>query len=338
MRLFGKNLDAAACVIAEIGVNHEGDVEAASRLIALAREAGADAAKLQTYTPERYAAADDQPRLERVRRFALSEADHRRLAREARDMDFPLFSTALSEDVTALLAELFPALKIASGDLDFEPAVRAAGASGKVTMLSTGLGLEDEIERAIDWFKDELEEGADLRDRLILMHCVSAYPTPMAEANVLSVPYLAERFGLRTGYSNHVIGPEAVLAAVALGAPVAEVHFTDQKEGREFRDHALSFDPDDLAALVKSVAAVRASLGVRGKHRMPCEEPNLEAVRKGVVAARDLPAGTALTETDLMFARPAAHFPAGRIGELTGRTLKADVKRGESLRPAHLAD
>ena len=239
MHLFGKNLDTEVCVVAEIGVNHEGDVNAALRMLQLAKQSGADAAKLQTYTPERFASANDADRLKQVTARALSEADHRQLAREARALDLPLFSTPVTEDVVALLAELFPALKIASGDLDFEPVIRAAAASGRPTMISTGLGTDDEIERAIGWFADELDDGIDVRDQLILMHCVSAYPTPMDQANVRSVPYLSGRFGLRVGYSNHVIGPEAVLAAVALGAPVVEVHFTDNKQGRTFRDHAL---------------------------------------------------------------------------------------------------
>ena len=187
MKLFGKDLDTEVAIVAEIGVNHEGDVEAASRLIRLAREAGADAVKLQTYTPERYASASDAARLKRVGSFALSEADLRRLARDADALGIPLFSTPLTEDVVPLLASLFPAIKIASGDLDFEPVIRAAAATGKPILMSTGLGTTPEIETAIGWVR--AGSGVqELRDRLILMHCVVAYPTPIEQANVLSIP------------------------------------------------------------------------------------------------------------------------------------------------------
>jgi len=173
--------------------------------------------------------------------------------------------------------------------------------------------------------------GVAVPEELILMHCVSAYPTPIEEANTLSIPYLAERTGLRVGYSNHVIGMEACLAAVAVGACALEVHFTDCKTGRDFRDHALSLDPDDLGRLVDMAPKVKASLGARDKAPQPCELENRQAVRKGVVAARDLKAGDVLSRDDLMFARPATEFPASDIDTLVGAALKEAVGKGELI-------
>lgn len=331
MQLFGKDLDRDVAIIAEIGVNHEGSLEAALNLLKLARDAGADAAKFQTFTPERYASASDPARLDRVRGFDLGENGFRRLAEEAAKYDFPIFSTAVSEDVVPFLAELFPAIKIASGDIDFEPVIRAAAATGRPVILSTGLATTAEIEAAIGWFKDEAGID-DVRDRLILMHCVSAYPAPIEELNLLSIPYLAERTGLRVGYSNHAIGPEACLAAVALGAPVIETHFTDQKTGRDFRDHALSCDPDDLRRLVEIAPRIRAGLGRRAKRRQPSEAGNVKAFRKGVVAARDLAAGHVIARDDLMFARPATEFASGEVRRVVGARLKGRVKKGELIR------
>lgn len=333
MKLFGKDLDAEVAIVAEIGVNHEGDVEAASRLIGLARDAGADAAKLQTYTPERLASASDPERLRRVRAFQLSERDLARLADEAARAGFPLFSTAVTEDVVPLLARLFPAIKIASGDLDFEPVIRAAARTGKPMILSCGLGTMAEIETAVGWVREEVGAAA-LRDRLLLMHCVSAYPTPIEQANVSSVPFLRERTGLRVGYSNHVVGLEACYAAVAQGACVVEVHVTDRRAGRAFRDHALSLEPDELRRLVEAAPRIRAALGDFDKRRQPAEAPNLAAVRKGVVAARDLEAGTVLAADDLMFARPASEFPAAEAPRLIGRRLSLALARGETIRRA----
>ncbi len=329
MQLFGKDLDQEVVVVAEIGVNHEGDVEAAERMITLAHESGADAIKLQSYTPERFASSADQARLERVRRFCLDQAAHERLAEQARRIGATLFSTCVSEDVIPMLAALFPAIKIASGDIDFEVLVRNAVRTGKPVILSTGNADLEEIDRAISWCKEEA--AGDIANRIAILHCVAAYPAPVDQANVLSVPFLKQRYGLATGYSNHVLGPEASLAAVALGAQILEVHFTDQREGRQFHDHALSFEPAELTALVNSVANVRNALGQQGKSLQSAELQIRTAMRKGVVAARDLPTGTILTEADLMYARPASEFRAAELPSLVGRKLTTPVPTGQLI-------
>ncbi len=338
MQLFGKDLEHDVAIVAEIGVNHEGDVEKASELLRLAADAGADAVKFQTYTPERLASADDRERLERVARFAIDEAGHCRLADEADKLGVVFFSSALTEDAVPLIARLSPAVKIASGDIDFEPVIRASAATGLPVLLSTGNAELDELDKAVDWVRDEIG-GADLRDHLVLMQCVSAYPAPVEDANVAAMDVLQERYGVHVGYSNHVIGPEACYAAVALGACILEVHFTDQKEGREFRDHQLSFDADDLAELVSRAPLIRVAVGHAKKTRQPSEVDALKVMRKGIVAARDLEKGTELTRDDLMFSRPATEFRSGEIGDLLGMRLDEPVNRGcviprKALRPA----
>ena len=170
------------------------------------------------------------------------------------------------------------------------------------------------------------------------MHCVSLYPTPIGNANLRSIPFLADRFGLRTGYSNHVVEPEAVMAAVALGACMIEVHFTDCKEGRDFRDHELSADPDDLARLSKSIKRVRCSLGEPNKEISPGEIESRPLLRKGLVAARDLQSGAVLSENDIMFARPATGFETSRSAEIVGKTLSAPLIKGEQIRPDGLLE
>lgn len=335
MRLFGRDLDREIAIVAEIGVNHEGDEAAARRMIRLAAAAGADAVKLQTYTPARYASASDPARLERVGRFALNEAAHRRLAAAAAEAGVPLFSTPLTEDVVPLLDELFPAMKIASGDLTFEAVIRRAACTGKPVILSTGLGTVDEIDQAVDWMRQEV--GADkLPQRLVLMHCISAYPTPIAEANLRSVPFLADRYKLAVGYSNHVFSHDACIAAVALGASVLEVHVTDRRAGRSFRDHHLSFEPAELASLVTAAREVRAALGSYSKAPQASELPNRQAIRKGVVAARDIEAGSVLARDDLMYARPATEFAASELPRLVGRRLGKTLRTGELIRRADI--
>ena len=335
MRLFGKQLDHEVAVIAEIGVNHEGSLDKAIALMRLSHHAGADAAKFQTFTPERYASVSNPARLEQIRSFDLGETGFRILAEEAATIGFPIFSTAASEDVVPLLDELFPVIKIASGDIDFEPVIRAAAGTGKPVILSTGLATMDELKTAIDWFCDAARTD-NVRDRLMLMQCVSAYPTPADQAHVRAVSYLADETGLRIGYSNHVIGIEPCLAAVALGACIIETHFTDCKTSREFRDHALSSDPDDMRRLVAMIPVVRASLGEYGKVRQPGELENLDAVRKGVVAARDLKAGTLLSRDDLMFARPGSEIPASEVDSLPGARLTGAVKKVAVIRKTDL--
>jgi N-acetylneuraminate synthase/N,N'-diacetyllegionaminate synthase len=260
----------------------------------------------------------------------LSADGHRTLAAEAAKAGVAFFSSAISEDMVPLLTECAAAVKIASGDLTFEPVIRAAARSGKPVILSTGLGTTEEIDSAVEWVRDEVGEA--LSDRLVLLHCVAAYPAPIEQANLRAIPYLADRYGVSVGYSNHVLGIEACLAAVALGATVIETHFTDRKEGRTFRDHALSCDPDDLAQLKARITSVRASLGRYGKSRMPCELPLLHAARKGVVAAIDLPADHVLQLSDLMFARPADEYPASAIGSLVGCKLAKPLRSGQRVR------
>lgn len=330
MKLFGKNLDREVAIIAEIGVNHEGDIEAASRMLRLAAEAGADAVKFQSYTPSRFIAASDPVRFERVTRFGLNEAAHHRLADEAKSLGVHFVSTPVSEDWLPLLARLCGVIKIASGDLTFEPVIRAAARTGLPVVLSTGLGTIEEVDQAVAWVRDEVGAAA-LPEHLALMHCISAYPTPIEDANVLSVPFMAERYGVTVGFSNHIIGPEACWAAIAVGARIIEVHFTDGKNGRTFRDHELSMEQADLVELKRVAPLLAAARGRYGKDRAPSEAGNLLATRKGVVAAHDLPAGAVLTRDDLMWARPATEFAAAEIDTLVGCRLGQGLTQGQLI-------
>jgi N,N'-diacetyllegionaminate synthase len=313
--------------IAEIGVNHEGDIEQAKKILMLAAAANVNYVKFQSYTPSRYVAANDGARLSRVTKFSLIKQNFEQLAALAKNLKVDFLSTSLTEDWVDILDPLCPAFKIASGDITFKPVIQKAARTGKPLIISTGAATLDEIDQAIGWV--EAEVGSEnLKERLILMHCVSAYPTPIEQANILSIPFLKERYGLRVGYSNHVIGMSACLAAVALGADVIEIHFTDCKEGREFRDHALSFDQNDLKTFIQTANEIRKSLGKYSKEVQSCEKDGVSLMRKGVIAARDLKSGSILSEDDLMFARPATEFSSNEIHLLIGQTLKVDLSQG----------
>ena len=330
MRLFGLDLERDVAIVAEIGVNHEGDPDVAARLIEAAAGAGAHAVKFQSYTPERFIAASDSERLERVTRFALDEAAHRRLAQVANDTGIAFFSSAITEDWVPLIAELGEAIKIASGDLTFEPVIRAAALTDRPVILSTGAGTVEEIGDALGWFVEHAGNQV-ASQRLALLHCVSAYPTPIEDANLRSIPFLRDRFGLTTGWSNHVVGSDACLTAVALGAQIVEVHVTDRKHGRDFRDHALSFEPKELATLVKAVIRVRSSLGDYAKAPSPSEETLRSATRKGVVAAHNLESGAIARGTGHYVRSASERIPSSELGNVLGKRLNRAVGAGEPL-------
>lgn len=336
MKLFGKDLASDVVFVAEIGVNHEGNVDKALELLRAAAAAGADAVKFQSFTPHLYVTPAETERFQRVSRFQLDRDAHDRLVAEAARLGVHFLSAAISEDWVPYIAAHSEAVKIASGDLNFEPVIRAAAATGRTVILSVGLGTLDEIDRAVGWVREEVGIDA-LPQRLILLHCITAYPTPIEQANVANIPFLRDRYGLTVGYSNHVIGPEACYAAAALGAPLFEVHFTDCKEGRTFRDHALSFEAADLADLIAKVKLIRASLGAPGATRQPAEAGNLASMRKGITAARDLPAGAVLSRDDLAFARPQIGFSCVDIENVEGRKLGVPVAAGHPLLPTDLA-
>jgi len=239
MRLFDKDLDKELVVIAEIGVNHEGSIARGLELIYRAHEAGADAVKIQ------YGTVTDGPPREGSK-YAWKEGHVRIAAAFAAHNGIHLFSSALDLEALKLCDELFPVIKIASRDNDiYGDILNAVDARKKPLIISMGgLDLKQRV---------ELRNTFGVRGyKCVFLHCVSKYPTPIEEAAV-------ENVLLGGGYSNHVIGPEACYAAVALGANPIEVHFTDDKT-REFRDHRLSFDPEDLRSFIYTANKIRASL------------------------------------------------------------------------------
>ena len=174
-------------------------------------------------------------------------------------------STPLSEDWVEKLSSYCSVLKIASGDITFKPVIENAAKSGKSVILSTGGSSVEEIDRAVGWIENIIGKQ-NIKNKLAIMHCVSSYPTPANQANILSVPFLKERYKLCTGYSNHVLGLAPCLAAVAHGAQIVEVHFTDKKEDRSFRDHELSLNQKELKRLIELNGEIKNCIGNYGKN------------------------------------------------------------------------
>lgn len=334
MILFKKNLKKNFLVVAEIGVNHEGSFSYAKKLIKLAAQTGVDAVKFQCYTPDRYVSSSEIDRHRRVKKFSLSKKQFKKLCLYAKKNKLGFFGTPITEDYVKFLAKISPVIKIASGDLNFEPLIKECVKTNKPIIISTGMATVKEISTTLGWIKKY--GGKNYLNKIILLQCVSAYPTPINNANVLAMNYLKKKFHTLVGYSNHVIGSEACLAAVAHGASIIEIHFTDNKKNRKFHDHALSFEPKDMKEFIECANKIRSSLGKISKTREDVELKLLKVGRKGIVARKNLKKGTILQNNNLMFARPATHFSSQEIDKLIGKKINVDVSKGAIIKKSFI--
>lgn len=301
MRIGPVDITRRVLVVAEIGNNHEGDAEAAAALVRRAAASGADAVKFQTIIPEHLVRPDQEARLQQLHRFALDAVTHRRLAAIAAEAGVMFMSTPFSLDAVDLLDPLVPAFKIASGDNDFAPLLARVAATGKPVLLSTGMATAEDAALSAGWIGRNRPAGAAAD--VVLLHCVSAYPTPDDQANLGAIRDLG-RLGHPVGYSDHTLGIDAVVAAVALGARVIEKHFTLSKTTSAFRDHALSAELGEFAEMVRRIRSVELMLGDGAKRPMPAEAATAVAARRSACAARDLPQGHVIGPHDLAWLRP----------------------------------
>jgi N-acetylneuraminate synthase/N,N'-diacetyllegionaminate synthase len=330
---FGKlDTDHEVLLIAEIGNNHEGDSRAAAALVDRALDCGAHIVKFQLIEPERLVSADQTERVRQLSRFKLPISVYQDMARRVRARGGMFMASAFDVDTLAAILPTLDAVKIASGDLDFDPLIALAAKSGKPVVLSTGMATLPEIEHAVATFRAALPAGAHLEERLALLHCVSLYPTQAEQANLRGIATLHERFGLVTGYSDHVMGIDVAVMALGAGARIVEKHFTLDKNTSSFRDHALAADPGELARLAALVRQAGGILGEGTKDESIADRASARAVRRSVVAARSLPEGAVLLAADLDFLRPASGLPPTRVAELLGRRLRRALRRHELIR------
>jgi sialic acid synthase len=325
--------DGGECyVIAEIGHNHQGDIDIAKQLIDAAKECGVDAVKLQKrsnralYTRDFY----DQPydnELSFGRTYGqhrealeLSADDYRELLRHAREVGVTLFATAFDFESADLLAELdVPAFKFASGDLRNTPLQRHVAAFGKPMLLSTGGGTMEDVERAVDAI-------VPLNEQLCVLQCTAAYPASVEDLNLNVITALRERFpSLVIGLSDHQNGIAMAVVAYMLGARVIEKHFT-LDHALKGRDHAFSLMPEGMRRLVRDLHRVPAALGEATKRPLPIEADPLEKMGKKLVAARELELGHVLAASDLAIKSPAdGGLPPYELDRLVGRRLRRPV-------------
>ena len=338
MRIGSHDTAKRVFIIAEVGNNHEGDFGRAREMVTTAAEAGADAVKFQTITPERLVSALQTERIAQLTRFCLSYDQFADLAQAAGKAGVLFLSTPFDLDAVRFLVPLVPAFKIASPDNTFFPLIKAVAATGKPVLLSAGLCDEPELAQSVAFLKQawSVGETADVSDRLALLHCVSAYPTPDDQAGLRAILRLAEH-GVTPGYSDHTLGIDAAVLSVALGARIVEKHFTLDKTREGFRDHRLSADPTDFAALVRRIRQAEAMLGAPRVCCAPCEESGRVAYRRSIVAFADLPAGTVLEPGHLDWVRPGGGLAPGQEKALLGRSLSLAKLRGEQVLAEDLA-
>jgi len=327
-----------AYVIAEAGVNHDGEVEKALRLVDAAADAGADAVKFQTFSAVRLAGRDapkaayqektapgGENQLEMLKRLELDEMGHMKVRQLCRDRGIEFLSSPFDAEAADFLEEMgINAFKIPSGEVTNPALLSHVAAKGRPVLLSTGMANLDEVAWAVKVIRD-----AGARD-LALLHCVSAYPADPADCNLAAMKTLQQTFGVPAGWSDHTLGWEITVAAVALGACVIEKHLTLDSNAPG-PDHRMSLEPVAFAAMTAAVRAVESALGSGEKE--PCEaEREIAAVaRKSLVAARDLSAGEALTREDVTQRRPGTGISPAAVDEWVGRKLARDVEAGAAL-------
>jgi N-acetylneuraminate synthase len=326
-------------VVAEIGANHNGDVELCRRIVDAAKDSGADAVKFQSWSKDslvsraeyarntRYAKSDPSAlTLEQaVERYQFTPEQHREIAAHCRQRGITFFSSCFSAREVELLEELqVPAYKVASMDINHLPLLDVVASTGKPVLLSTGMATLGEIETALA----RLRRGG--AGPVALLHCVSLYPCPPAEVNLRNIPMLERAFRVPIGFSDHTLGVGVPLAAVALGACILEKHFTIDR-AIEGWDHAISADPTELAAIVREGRSVQEALGHSERIVGAAELEKRKAFRRRAVARRDLPKGSRMRAEDLEFKRPGTGIGPDQIDSVVGRTLLRDVDAEEEL-------
>lgn len=333
----------APFVIAEIGVNHNGDVDLARQLVQVAADCGADAVKLQTFSAERlvtptaekapYQDRDDSAsQAEMLARLELSEQAHVELKAHAERLGLMFLSTPFDEQSADLLERLdVAAFKVSSGDLTHLPFLRYLAAKGRPMLISTGMADMAEVAAAVA----AIESTGNRR--ILIFHCVSAYPTPPGEANLRAIPTLAEAFPYPVGWSDHTMDDAVGWASIALGACAVEKHITLDRT-MAGPDHAASADPEQFRRYVEGIRTTWSALGDGVKAPRACEAEVARVARRSLTAAGPIRRGERITEADVVALRPAGGMAPDDRALVVGRAASRDIRAGELFQPDLLAD
>jgi N,N'-diacetyllegionaminate synthase len=336
-------IGAGRCfVIAEAGVNHDGDLDKALALVDAAAASASDAVKFQTFSAARIVTSDapkaryqerdpGATQQDMLRRLELDESAHRRLAAHAAARGIVFMSSPFDELSADLLEGLsVAAFKIPSGELTNIPLLQHIAAKRRPMIVSTGMATLDEVRVAVDAI------AAAGGEDIALLHCVSAYPAEPGDANLRAIATLARTFDAPVGWSDHMLGTEVALAAASLGAAVIEKHLTLDRT-LPGPDHAASLEPGEFAMLVRGIRTIEAALGTGEKRPVAAEAEIAAVARKSIVAARRLVKGQVVAEADLALRRPGSGLPPAMRDRIVGRRVIREVEEGTLLREDWLA-
>jgi len=331
-------------IIAEAGVNHNGDMRLAKKLVDAAVEAGADAVKFQAFKAERLVCANapkaryqkettgaNESQLAMLRRLELNEAAHKELSTYCRRKKIIFMSTPFDEACADFLKKLGMGIfKIPSGELTNLPFLRHVAKFGKPMIVSTGMANMKEVRRAVEAIRKAGNK------RISLLHCVSSYPAPVTEVNLKAMQTLAKTFKLPVGFSDHTLGIDIAAAAAALGASIIEKHLT-LKRTMIGPDHRASLEPGEFKAMVTSIRRVEAALGNGIKRPAKSEKNTSDVARKSLAAALDIPAGTVIAAGMIAIKRPGTGLAPELKDRVIGRRAKTALRRDQLLRWEHLS-
>jgi len=318
-------------IIAEAGVNHNGSTELAKKLIDVAVHSGADAIKFQTFKAENLVSKKAQKaeyqkqttdskesQFEMIKKLELDVDTHQALIAYCAEKNILFLSTPFDHDSINLLNKLgLDIFKIPSGEITNLPYLKQIGTLNKQVILSTGMANLGEIEAALA----VLVSAGTQRKRITVLHANTMYPTPMEDVNLKAMQTIGQAFDIAYGYSDHTLGIEVDIAAVAMGASVIEKHFTLDKT-MEGPDHKVSLEPDELKAMVKAIRNIELALGSRVKQVSNSERPNMAVARKSLIAKIDIKQGEQFTENNLTIKRPGAGISPMRWDEVIGQTAQ----------------
>jgi len=325
-------------IIAEAGVNHNGDISLAKKMIETAAESGADIIKFQTFVPElvvsKYATKADyqkqttgshESQLEMVRRNYLNNDEHYELISHAKECNIEFLSTPFDLESIDFLNKLnLPQWKIPSGEITNLPYLIKIAKTQKPVIMSTGMSDLKEVGEAVDILR---QYGAG---KLTLLHCNTEYPTPYEDVNLYAMLTLKKEFGVEVGYSDHTLGIEVPIAATAMGAAMIEKHFTLDKN-MEGPDHKASLEPYELANMVKAIRNTEAALGNEIKIPSPSEQKNIDIARKSIIAATTIRCGETFTESNITTKRPGNGISPMRWFDVLGKTATRDFEEDELI-------
>lgn len=325
-------------IIAEAGVNHNGDIRTAKKLVDAAVAAEADAVKFQTFKAETLVCRQapkaayqmtttdaEESQFDMLKKLELTPDMHRELINYCHERNIMFLSTPFDVDSLHYLVDCGLAIiKIPSGEITNYPLLREAARTGRRIILSSGMSTLDEVREAVTVLREN--GSADIT----VLHCNTEYPTPFSDVNLRAMQTIKEEIGVPTGYSDHTQGIEAAVAAAALGAEVIEKHFTLDKN-MEGPDHKASLEPDELAEMVRAVRHIEQALGNGKKEPSVSEKGNISIARKSIVAKCNIKAGDIFTEENLTAKRPGGGLSPMLWEQVSGRTAKRDFAADEMI-------